>query len=65
MLDDGQAEAGAAGGAGAGLVGPVEPLEDPVDVVRGDADALVGDGDLDPVVVLPQVDASTLVSSPE
>ncbi len=42
VLDDGQAEAGAAGRPGAGLVGPVEAFEDPVEVVRGDADALVG-----------------------
>src|SRR6185436_5688931 len=54
VLDDGQAQAGAAGRPGPGLVSPVEPLEDPVDVVRGDTDALVGDVDLDPVIVLTQ-----------
>jgi hypothetical protein len=47
VLDDGQAEPGASGGAGAGLVGPVEALEDPIDVGGRDADALVGDRDLD------------------
>ena len=40
-------EAGAAGGARARRVDPVEPLEDPVQVGLGDADALVGDRDLD------------------
>ena len=38
---------GAAGGPGAGRVDAVEPLEDPFQVALGDADALVGDADLD------------------
>lgn len=53
VFDDGQAEAGATGGAGPGLVGPVEPLEDPVDVGGGDPDPLVGDGDRHVVGVRP------------
>lgn len=49
MLDDGQAEARAAGGPGAGGVDAVEALEDALLVLVGDPDALVGDGDLDEV----------------
>ena len=44
MLDDGQAQAGAADGLGVALVHPVEPLEHPLPVLRGDADARVGHG---------------------
>ena len=51
MLDDREAEAGAAGGAVPGGVDAVEPLEDPVDLAGRDADALVGDGDVDGEVV--------------
>ena len=42
VLDDGQPEPGAAGGARSGRVDPVEALEDPVQVRLGDADALIG-----------------------
>ena len=49
VLDDGQAEAGAAGGARTRLVDPEEPLEDPLLVLAGDADTAVGDRDLDVV----------------
>ncbi len=56
VLDDGQAQAGAAGGPGPRRIGPVEPLEDPVQVLLGDADALVGDGDLDPAGPPPGAD---------
>ncbi len=56
VLDDGQAEAGAAGGPGPRRVGPVEPLEDPLQVPLGDADALVADGDLDVPVPAPGAD---------
>ena len=47
VLDDREPEAGAAGGAVAGRVDAVEPLEDAVDVLGGDADALVDHRDLD------------------
>ena len=43
VLDDRQAEPGAAGGAGTGRVDAVEALEDALQVLVGDADALVGD----------------------
>ena len=46
VLDDGQAQAGAAGAAGPRLVDPVEALEHPLAVLARDADAAVGDGDL-------------------
>ena len=39
LLGDGQAQAGAAGLAGAGLVHPVKALEDPAPVLLGNADA--------------------------
>ena len=51
VADDGEAEAGAAGLAAAGLVDPVEALEDPLEVAGRDADAVVGDGDLDLVAL--------------
>ena len=51
VLDDREAEAGAAGGAVPGRVDAVEALEDPVELVVRDADALVDDRDLDHVVV--------------
>ena len=43
VLDDGEAEAGAAELAGAGFIDAVEPLEDAGEVLLGDADAGVGD----------------------
>src|SRR5262245_39862863 len=46
VLDDGQPETGAAGGAGPRRVDPVEALEDPLQVALGDADALVGHAQL-------------------
>jgi hypothetical protein len=65
VLDDGQAEAGAAGGAVPGRVDPVEALEDAVELVGGDADALVDDRDLDGVLVGRRfVETSTVESSP-
>ena len=51
MLDDGQTKAGATGGPVPRGVDTVEPLEDPVDLMGRDADALVGDGDVDHRVV--------------
>ena len=45
VLDDGEAEAGAAAGLGAALVHAIEALEDAGLVLRGDADAGVGDGE--------------------
>ena len=51
VLDDREAEAGAAGGAVPRRVDAVEPLEDAVELVRRDADALVGDADVDGGVV--------------
>ena len=56
MLDDRQAETGAAVGAAAREVHPVEALEDPLDLGRRDADAVVRHGDLDVVVVAPCLD---------
>src|SRR6185312_1564980 len=47
VLHDGQAQAGTAGRARAGRVDPVEPLEDPVLLDLGDAEPLVGHGDVD------------------
>jgi hypothetical protein len=40
VADDGQAEPGASGGRLRALVDPVEPLEDPLEVGLGDADAV-------------------------
>src|SRR5215211_696825 len=45
LADDGQAEAGAAVGSGAALVGAPEAVEDVRLVLGGDAGALVGHGD--------------------
>ena len=45
VLDDREAQPGAAQLAAAGLVDAVEPLEDARQVVAGDADAGVGDLD--------------------
>ena len=42
---DGQPEAGAAGGAGPGRVGPPEPVEHQRALARAQADAVVADGD--------------------
>jgi hypothetical protein len=51
VLDDREPEPGTAGGSVPGRVDAVEPLEDPVQLVVRDADALVHDGDLDHVPV--------------
>ena len=51
VLDNRQAETGAAVGPAARIVHPVEALEDPLVLAGGDADAVVGDGDLDLVVL--------------
>src|SRR5699024_341320 len=53
VLDDRQAQPGAAGGPGAGAVDPEEALEDAFQVLLGDAHALVLDGDLDHALVPP------------
>ena len=45
VLDDRQAQAGAAELAAAGPIDAVEPLEDPREVLGGDAAAAIGDGD--------------------
>ena len=47
VLDDAEAEAGAARVAAAGRVDAEEALEHAIALGLGDADALVGDGDLD------------------
>ena len=47
VADDREPEPRAAGVAAAGLVDPVEALEDAVDVASGNPDPLVGDHDLD------------------
>src|SRR5215217_4410175 len=49
VLDDRQAESGAAGGTRTCLVYAEEPLEYALLILAGDADAAVGDGDLDVV----------------
>src|SRR3954447_20867507 len=49
MLDDRETESRSARGTGAGRVDAVEALEDALLVLVGDADALVGHGDLDQV----------------
>ena len=51
VADDGEAETGAAGLAAAGAVDPVEAFEDALEVALGDADALVGDGDVDRLAI--------------
>ena len=56
VLDDRQPEPGAAGGAGARGVDPVEALEYALHVALGDSDALVGDRFLQPAR-LPRPDA--------
>ena len=62
VLDDREAEAGAAGAARARLVGAVEPLEHALLVALGDADAAIGDRDLDDAVdeLHPDADARAL-----
>ena len=60
VLDDGQAQAGAAGLAGAGFVNAVEALEDAVEVLGGDAGAEVLDGELDLSLEQPRADADAL-----
>src|SRR5947209_13274978 len=47
VFDDGQSQAGAAGGPGAGLVDAKEAFEDALLVFGVDAQAAVGDGDFD------------------
>src|ERR1700712_5668717 len=47
MLDDGEAEAGAARVATASRIDAVEPLEHALAIFFGNADPLVGHGDLD------------------
>ena len=49
MLDDGQAEAGAADGPVPGFVGAIETVEDTGQVFGGDADAGILDGEVDPL----------------
>ena len=53
VAHDRQAETRAAGRPAARPVDAIEPLEDTVEVALRDADALVGDADLDPVVDTP------------
>ena len=65
VLDDREAEAGAAGGAVAGRVDAVEPLEDPVHLAGGDADALVGDGEVDHAGRRPVAATTTVEPSAE
>src|ERR1017187_6555546 len=50
VLDDGQPEPGPASRPRPGRVDPVEPLEDPLQIPLGYADALVRDADLDRIV---------------
>src|SRR4051812_33589338 len=50
VLDDREPETRSTRGTVPGRVDAVEPLEDPVQLVMGDADALVDDRDLDHVV---------------
>ena len=57
VLDDGEPEAGAAGGAGAALVDPVETLGEPRQVLQGDALAVVRHAELGAVRVLLPADA--------
>ena len=49
VLDDREAETGAAGRARPGRIDAVEALEDPLLLLLGDPDALVGHGDLDDI----------------
>lgn len=49
VLDDAEAEARAARRPGSGLVDAEEALEDAVEILLGDPDALIGDRDLDDV----------------
>ena len=65
VLDDGQAEAGATGDARARRIDAVEPLEDAGLLALGDADALVGHGDLDRVVRRSRAATATRVRAGE
>src|SRR5437879_2915503 len=56
VLDDGEAEPGAAGRPRPGRVGPEEPFEHPLLVLVRDADAPVGDRDLGVAVGVPAAD---------
>jgi hypothetical protein len=47
LATDGEAEAGAALGAGVGGVDLLEALEDELEFIGGDASALVGDGEVE------------------
>ena len=57
VLDDAEPEPGAAGVAAAGVIDAEEALEHAVALVFGDADALIGDGDLDNPVGVGHADA--------
>ena len=61
VLDDRRARARCRRWRGAGLVDAVEPLEDALLVGRRDADALVGDRDLDDVARPSRTPTPTLV----
>ena len=50
MLDDAQAQARSSGDPRPGRIDAVEAFEDPLGVLRGHADALIGHGDLDAFV---------------
>ena len=54
--DDGEAEAGAAGGPRPRRIAAVEPLEDPGPLLGGDARAGVGDGELGPAAAVGDVE---------
>ena len=58
VFDDGQSQAGAAGGSGAGLVDAKEAFEDALLVFLFDAQATVGDGDFDESAVRAAVEAA-------
>src|SRR5271157_6266875 len=58
VLDDGQAEAGAAGLAGTGFVDAVEALKDAIEVFGGDAGAEVLDGEFDFALEQARADAN-------
>ena len=51
VLDDGQAEPRPPVGSAASVVNAVEPFEDPLVLGGCDADAVVGDSDLDMIVL--------------
>ena len=54
LIDDGKSQSGSPDLAGAGLIHLIEPVKDVGDILFGDTDALVRDGDADVLLLLIQ-----------